>query len=114
MPLGGACRWTPPVSTPTRTPPPPPRRSPPRPPPRPQRRTVDESRINEELKGYQRAYLLLQLFLAPGHTLTQKAANDKLTDAIQKRLSLTKTLANQRRQALAEQGYVRVGRSGRS
>jgi predicted transcriptional regulator len=83
-------------------------------PTRPQRRTVDESQIDEKLRDDQRAYLLLQLFLAPGHTLTQKAANDKLTDAIQKKLRLTKTLANQRRQALAEQGYIQLGKSGRS
>jgi predicted transcriptional regulator len=75
---------------------------------------VDESSMSDELRGFQRAYLLLQLFLAEGWTLTRKEANDRLTRTVQQKLGLTKTLANRRRTTLAEQGYVRVTRVGRT
>jgi predicted transcriptional regulator len=82
--------------------------------PRQGRQPVDESTIPEKLRGYQRSYLLLQLFKAEGRTLTQKEANGALTDPVQRSFGMTKALANQHRVALAEQGYLRITKVGRS
>jgi predicted transcriptional regulator len=78
---------------------------------RTQAEAIDESTIPETLRREQRAYLLLQLFLARGRQLTQKEANDGLTNRVLRALGLNKALANRRREGLVEQGLVRLAQT---
>lgn len=77
-------------------------------PARGRQQAVDESSIPEELRRYQRGYVLLQVLLAPERTLNQADANRRLTDMVRRRFGLTAALANARRASLAEQGYLKA------
>jgi DNA-binding PadR family transcriptional regulator len=74
----------------------------------------DESDVPEEIRDGQNAYLLLQLLSADGETLTRSQANQVKPKPLSKRLGLTPASANIRRAKLAERGYLRVSRIGRS
>ncbi|HTU92500.1 MAG TPA: hypothetical protein VMF69_20635 [Gemmataceae bacterium] len=76
--------------------------------------SVDESAISDEIRNAQRAYLLLQLLDADGATLTKGEANHLIPSKLQTSLSLKPATANLRRAKLAERGYLRITKSGRS
>jgi predicted transcriptional regulator len=75
---------------------------------RAQPEVIDESTIPEPLRREQRAYILLQLFLARQRRLTQKEVRDGLTDRVQRALGMSKALAGRRLEGLVEQGLVRT------
>jgi predicted transcriptional regulator len=70
--------------------------------------------VAEEVRKYQEAYLLLQLLEGEGHTLTKTEANKKLTGELAKDLEMNTTVANFRRQQLAERGFLRIEKQARS
>lgn len=69
--------------------------------------------VPEEIRGYQKAYLLLQLFRAPGMSMVSKQANrfDKLG---RDTLLLNAAAANRLRRAMADQGYIEIEQKGRN
>jgi DNA-binding PadR family transcriptional regulator len=75
---------------------------------------LDESAISDEIRNAQSAYLLLQLLDADGATLTKAEANHLIPRKLQASLSLKPATANLRRAKLAERGYLRIAKSGRS
>src|SRR5262249_30275850 len=70
--------------------------------------SIDESSIPDDLREYQKGYLLLQLLTAGGHALAKKGANAKLTKLYRQNLGLTAAVANYRRARLSEQGLIRT------
>jgi predicted transcriptional regulator len=75
--------------------------------------SIDESRISDELREAQKAYILLQLLDADERTLSRSRANKGPRDLLS-RLGLKADVANYRRAKLADQGYIRVSRSGKA
>jgi DNA-binding PadR family transcriptional regulator len=73
-----------------------------------------ESNVPEEIRDGQNGYLLLQLLSADGEMLTRSDANKLIPENLRSSLSLTPANANIRRAKLAERGYLRVSRIGRS
>lgn len=69
--------------------------------------------VGGEVRDYQRAYLLLQLFRAPEMTLSSKEANrfDRIT---RETLSLNAATAKEVRRSLAKHGYLEIESHGRS
>jgi hypothetical protein len=82
--------------------------------PKPTPMPASEASITEELREAQKAYLLLQLLDAEGHTLSKGSAN-RFRDSVKKSLGFASaTVANYRREKLAEQKYLSITRQGRS
>jgi DNA-binding PadR family transcriptional regulator len=75
---------------------------------------MDEAAISDEIRKAQNAYLLLQLLDADGATLTKGEANHLIPGKLQTSLSLKPATANLRRAKLAERGYLRITKNGRS
>jgi predicted transcriptional regulator len=75
---------------------------------------VDETSISDEVRNAQKAFLLLQLLDADDRRLSKGEANAAITDELRTSLSLNPVSANYRRGKLAEQGYIRISKAGRS
>jgi DNA-binding PadR family transcriptional regulator len=73
---------------------------------------VDEAAIADELREAQKAYLLLQLLNADNQPVSRAEAN-KIPQQLSAALGLDPAVANYRRARLAEQGYIRITRTGR-
>jgi predicted transcriptional regulator len=74
---------------------------------------VDETTITDELREAQKGFLLLQLLDADGRMLPKGMAN-RIPRALQTSLGLKPAVANYRREKLAEQGSIRITRTGGS
>jgi DNA-binding PadR family transcriptional regulator len=74
---------------------------------------VDEAAISDEVREAQIAYLLLQLLDENGQPLAKGEAN-KFKNGPHTSLGLKPAIANHRRAKLAERGYIRITRAGRS
>lgn len=74
---------------------------------------LNEDTITDEVREGQKAFLLLQLFDADGHMLPQGDAN-RIPKALVASLGLKPYVANYRRAKLAQQGYIKISRTGRS
>ena len=75
---------------------------------------MDEAAVSDEIRKAQNAYLLLQLLDVDGATLIKGEANHLIPGKLQTSLSLKPATANLRRAKLAERGYLRITKSGRS
>jgi DNA-binding PadR family transcriptional regulator len=76
--------------------------------------TIDDTAVSDELREGQIAYLLLQLLNADGEPLARGEANGIIPQRLQKSLGLKPAAANLRRAKLAERGFLRIAKSGRS
>jgi predicted transcriptional regulator len=75
---------------------------------------MDEAAVSDEIRKAQNAYLLLQLLDVDGATLIKGEANHLIPGKLQTSLGLKPAAANLRRAKLAERGYLRITKSGRS
>jgi DNA-binding MarR family transcriptional regulator len=78
--------------------------------------TAEHSPVEDSRqRNYQRWCLLDHLLEAvPEHKLTKGEANRKLTAALRRELQLTPGMANRLREQLAQEGYVRLTKTGRN